>query len=191
MKYKKIVPEVEIVYWNGQNINEVKELCGFVVTKDWPLQLTTNEGQFYPQTGDVIIRENNKIFSMNNVEFEITYEKSYTNKSKSLDFETYQREAVRTAIYGAGSKIIYPALGLANEAGEVLGKIKKVLRDKEGVFTEETNLEIGKEIGDVLWYIAALAKDLDLDLDIIAENNINKLRDRQARNVIQGSGDNR
>lgn len=191
MKYKKIVPEVEIVYWNGQNINEVKELCGFVVTKDWPLQLTTNEGQFYPQTGDVIIRENNKIFSMNNVEFEITYEKSYTNKSKSLDFETYQKEAVRTAIYGAGSKIIYPALGLANEAGEVLGKIKKVLRDKEGVFTEETNLEIGKEIGDVLWYIAALAKDLDLDLDIIAENNINKLRDRQARNVIQGSGDNR
>lgn len=108
-----------------------------------------------------------------------------------MNFSEYQKEAVRTAIYGAGSKIIYPALGLANEAGEVLGKIKKVLRDKEGVFTEETNLEIGKEIGDVLWYIAALAKDLNLDLDIIAENNINKLRDRQARNVIHGSGDNR
>ncbi len=108
-----------------------------------------------------------------------------------MTFKQYQDEAVRTAIYGTGSKIIYPALGLANEAGEVLGKIKKVLRDKEGVFTEETNLEIGKEIGDVLWYIAALARDLDLDLNVIAENNIIKLRDRQARNVIQGSGDNR
>ena len=108
-----------------------------------------------------------------------------------MTFKEYQDEAVRTAIYGVGSKIIYPALGLANEAGEVLGKIKKVLRDKEGVFTEETNLEIGKEIGDVLWYIAALARDLNLDLDVIAESNIIKLRDRQTRNVIQGSGDNR
>lgn len=191
MQYKQIVPTVQVVYWDGQNIDDVKELCGLAVTKDWPLQLTTSTGQFYPEIGDVIIRENNKIFSMNSLEFEITYEKSYENTNKSLDFETYQNEAVRTAIYGTGSKIIYPALGLANEAGEVLGKIKKVLRDKEGVFTEETNLEIGKEIGDVLWYIAALARDLELDLNVIAENNIIKLRDRQARNVIQGSGDNR
>jgi NTP pyrophosphatase (non-canonical NTP hydrolase) len=108
-----------------------------------------------------------------------------------VNFSDYQKQAVQTAIYGAGHKIVYPALGLANEAGEVLGKIKKVLRDKDGEFDEEASQKIGDEIGDVLWYIAALARDLDLDLEDIARNNINKLLDRQARNVISGSGDNR
>lgn len=108
-----------------------------------------------------------------------------------MDFNEYQDRAVKTAIYGAGNTIIYPALGLANEAGEVLGKIKKVLRDKEGIFTEETNKAIADEIGDVLWYMAALSRDLKVSLDDIAHNNIKKLLDRQARNVIQGSGDNR
>lgn len=108
-----------------------------------------------------------------------------------MTFKDYQEKAVETAIYGTGSKIIYPALGLANEAGEVLGKIKKVLRDKDGMFTPETNQIIGDEIGDVLWYIAALARDLNLSLEDIANRNIAKLLDRRARNVIQGSGDNR
>jgi NTP pyrophosphatase (non-canonical NTP hydrolase) len=109
----------------------------------------------------------------------------------NMTFNSYQTQAVETAIYGTGSTIIYPALGLANEAGEVLGKIKKVLRDKDGIFTGETNQAIGDEIGDVLWYMAALARDLGLSLDDIADRNIAKLKDRRARNVIQGSGDNR
>ena len=108
-----------------------------------------------------------------------------------MNFKDYQKEAVETAIYGAGNSIVYPALGLANEAGEVLGKIKKVLRDKEGVFTKETNDAIGAEIGDVLWYIAALCRDLNIELEDVAFNNIQKLKDRQERGVIQGSGDNR
>lgn len=108
-----------------------------------------------------------------------------------MTFKNYQDKAVETAIYGAGSTIIYPALGLANEAGEVLGKIKKVLRDNDGKFTTDKCVAIGDEIGDVLWYIAALARDLDLSLEDIANNNITKLLDRKARNVIQGSGDNR
>lgn len=108
-----------------------------------------------------------------------------------MHFNEYQLKASETAIYGAGMKITYPALGLANEAGEVLGKIKKVLRDKEGVFTEETNKVIGDEIGDTLWYISVLARDLGLDLETIANNNLIKLADRRARNVIHGSGDNR
>jgi NTP pyrophosphatase (non-canonical NTP hydrolase) len=108
-----------------------------------------------------------------------------------MTFRDYQEKAVETAVYGNGDKIIYPALGLANEAGEVLGKIKKVLRDNEGRFTTDRCVAIGDEIGDVLWYIAALAKDLDLSLEDIAKNNIEKLLDRRARNVIQGSGDNR
>ena len=108
-----------------------------------------------------------------------------------MNFNEYQDAATKTAVYGAGHLIVYPALGLANEAGEVLGKIKKVLRDKDGVFTEETNKVIGDEIGDTLWYMAALARDLGLSLDDIANNNIKKLLDRQNRGVINGSGDNR
>ena len=108
-----------------------------------------------------------------------------------MTFNDYQEKAVATAIYGAGNTIIYPALGLANEAGEVLGKIKKVLRDNNGEFTEETNKAIGAEIGDVLWYMAALCRDLNIQLDDVANSNIEKLLDRQKRNVIQGSGDNR
>ena len=109
-----------------------------------------------------------------------------------MTFKDYQDKAVETAIYGAGNNIIYPALGLANEAGEVLGKIKKVLRDKEGNFESiGTRVAIADEMGDVLWYLAALAKDIDISLDQIADRNIAKLLDRRARNVIQGSGDNR
>jgi len=108
-----------------------------------------------------------------------------------MNFKEYQKKAIKTAIYGTGNKIIYPALGLANEAGEVLGKIKKVLRDKEGNFDEESRKQISDEIGDVLWYMAALSNDIDIDLEIIAINNLSKLEDRQKRGVIQGSGDNR
>jgi len=108
-----------------------------------------------------------------------------------MNFKEYQDRAVATAIYGAGNVIIYPALGLANEAGEVLGKIKKVLRDNNGEFTIETNKAIGAEVGDVLWYMAALCRDLGIELNDVAELNIDKLRSRQERGVIQGSGDNR
>ena len=108
-----------------------------------------------------------------------------------MTFNEYQNEAAQTAVYSNNSKIIYPALGLSNEAGEVLGKIKKVLRDNNGVYSPASVVEIGKEIGDVLWYIAALSRDLGLDMNAIAENNIAKLKDRMNRGVIQGSGDNR
>lgn len=109
-----------------------------------------------------------------------------------MTFDDYQTEAVATAVYGAGNKILYPALGLGNEAGEVLGKIKKVLRDNNGDFSNASlRKEIGKECGDVLWYLAALCRDLDINLEDVALQNIAKLRDRQERGVIQGSGDNR
>jgi NTP pyrophosphatase (non-canonical NTP hydrolase) len=111
-------------------------------------------------------------------------------KAKEYGFNEYQREASETAIYREEVKIIYPALGLS-EAGEVQGKVKKVLRDKGGVFDEEIKREIGKELGDVLWYIAALSRDLELSMESIAKYNIEKLRSRKARGVIGGSGDNR
>lgn len=106
-----------------------------------------------------------------------------------MDFKEYQELAKVTAFYGAGTKILYPALGLGNEVGEVLGKIKKVLRDNEGNFTEELKNKIGDEIGDSLWYMCMLATDLNLDMNQIAQNNLTKLEDRRNRGVIQGSGD--
>lgn len=108
-----------------------------------------------------------------------------------MTFNEYQKKAVKTAIYGAGQKITYPALGLGNEVGEVLGKIKKVLRDNNGVFTPELNKSISDEIGDVTWYLAALCNDLGISFEDVANNNLKKLADRKKRNKISGSGDNR
>ena len=108
-----------------------------------------------------------------------------------MEFSEYQFNAVKTAVYGEGRKIIYPALGLGNEAGEVLGKIKKCLRDGEGEFTEEWRQKIADEMGDVLWYLAALSRDIEIPLEDIALSNLAKLADRKERGVIQGSGDKR
>lgn len=107
-------------------------------------------------------------------------------------FKEYEDVAMLSAIYNeAQHSIIYPALGLGNEAGEVLGKIKKVLRDNNGEFDSGWKVKILDECGDVLWYLAALAKDLGSNLDEVAKINMDKLIDRRNRNVIGGSGDNR
>jgi NTP pyrophosphatase (non-canonical NTP hydrolase) len=108
-----------------------------------------------------------------------------------MTLNEYNESALATAIYGEGQKITYPTLGLAGEAGEVADKVKKVLRDYDGVFTDELKLNIAKEIGDVLWYIAALSRDLGFTLEEVAKMNIDKLESRKQRNVISGSGDDR
>lgn len=108
-----------------------------------------------------------------------------------MNFKEYQEKAVSTAIYKDSHKITYPALGLGNEVGEVQGKIKKVLRDNNGDFSPEWTTKIADEIGDVLWYMAALCRDLNIQLSDVAQNNLKKLEDRQKRGVIGGSGDNR
>src|SRR5690606_7748433 len=99
-----------------------------------------------------------------------------------MTFDEYQKFAATTAIYPEEHKVVYPALGLAGEAGEVANKVKKMIRDgagPEGVIAE---------IGDVLWYIAALASDLDVSLDYLAKMNVAKLQSRQERGVLGGSG---
>jgi NTP pyrophosphatase (non-canonical NTP hydrolase) len=109
-----------------------------------------------------------------------------------MDFSDYQTKSRKTARYPAiGHPVVYPALGLVNEAGEVAGKIKKVFRDKDGHISEETREALKAELGDVLWYIAQVATELNLSLDEIAEHNITKLYDRLERGKIQGDGDNR
>jgi NTP pyrophosphatase (non-canonical NTP hydrolase) len=109
-----------------------------------------------------------------------------------MDFNDYQTKSRKTARYPIiGHAVIYPTLGLVNEAGEVAGKIKKVFRDKEGQINEETREALKAELGDVLWYIAQVATELDLSLDEIAEYNIAKLMDRLERGKIRGDGDHR
>lgn len=105
----------------------------------------------------------------------------------------YQTKAAKTAIYPAvgGHNWVYPALGLTNEAGEVNGKLKKIIRDANGVINEAQQAELAKELGDVLWYVAQLATELGIDLNQVAAANIAKLESRQQRGKIMGSGDNR
>lgn len=109
-----------------------------------------------------------------------------------MKFDEYQKLARKTAIYpDIGKNVLYPTLGLANEAGEVAGKVKKVMRDKGGVMSKEAKKEISKELGDVLWYVAQLSTELNVSLDKIASENIKKLKSRKKRGMIGGSGDNR
>ena len=108
-----------------------------------------------------------------------------------MQLDDYQAAARRTAIYDDRFRVVYPALGLASEAGEVCGKIKKVLRDQAGDFASAPLAAIEDELGDVLWYAAVLAADLGLSLDQIAARSPGKLRSRSARAQIGGSGDRR
>jgi NTP pyrophosphatase (non-canonical NTP hydrolase) len=109
-----------------------------------------------------------------------------------LDFKAYQAAAASTARYpDVGSNPVYPTLGLCGEAGEVAEKVKKVLRDQGGRFSDESRAALALELGDVLWYLARLASELELDLGAIAEANLAKLASRAERNVIAGSGDQR
>mgnify|MGYP001815038963 CR=1 FL=1 len=107
-------------------------------------------------------------------------------------FSTYQRESRKTwSLIHTDHPIVYPTLGLVNEAGEVAGKIKKIFRDKEGVISEEDRQALKHELGDVLWYLTQICTDLDLTLDEVAEANITKLFSRLERNTIRGDGDHR
>ena len=109
-----------------------------------------------------------------------------------MDFQLYQERCRATARYpDAGANPIYPTLGLCGEAGEVADKVKKVLRDRQGNFSPEVIADLKLELGDVLWYVAQLATELGLELEQIAQTNLDKLASRAARNVIGGSGDRR
>ena len=82
-------------------------------------------------------------------------------------------------------------LGLAGEAGETADKIKKILRDKDGIICEEDKIEIVKELGDVLWYIASISRYLGVPLEEVARTNLEKLEGRRKNNLLHGEGDNR
>src|SRR5512136_3313860 len=109
-----------------------------------------------------------------------------------MNFTDYQTKSRRTAKYPSiGHPVIYPTLGLTNEAGEVAGKIKKIFRDKGGVIGEVEREALKSELGDVLWYLAQVCTELEIPLDEVAEHNIEKLYSRLERGKIGGEGDKR
>ena len=109
-----------------------------------------------------------------------------------MDFKTYQKAARTTAQYpNLGSNNIYPTLGLVGEAGEVAEKVKKVIRDKKGIFDEESKKSIKKELGDVLWYLSNLCDEFNFSFEEVALQNLEKLKLRAAKGNISGSGDDR
>lgn len=109
-----------------------------------------------------------------------------------MNFNEYQKKAKRTALYPKiGKSFVYPALGLAGEAGEVAEKVKKIFRDKKGKVDGETKDILKKELGDVLWYLAQLSTEFGLEFEDVAEENINKLWSRKRRDKLHGDGDNR
>ncbi len=107
--------------------------------------------------------------------------------------DDYQIATRETAAYPAieGSTYLYPVLGLAGEVGELANKVKKIYRDDNGILTAERRLALRDELGDCFWYLARVADELGYTLSEISDSNIARLRDRKARQVISGSGDNR
>lgn len=108
-----------------------------------------------------------------------------------ISFKEYSELSSQVLIYPRNIAPLYLALGINGEAGEVGEKVKKVYRDNAGIFGEEHINAIKKEVGDVLWYLNRLSEELGFTLEEAAELNIEKLKDRIEREVIQSSGDNR
>ena len=107
-------------------------------------------------------------------------------------FSTYQRESRKTwNVIPMDHSIVYPTLGLVNEAGEVAGKIKKIFRDKGGVIGDDDREALKGELGDVLWYLTQICTELGLSLEEVAAANIEKLFSRLERGQIRGEGDER
>jgi NTP pyrophosphatase (non-canonical NTP hydrolase) len=113
-----------------------------------------------------------------------------------MTFDEYQKQALTTAhvdqqFKGTLMEQTIWAMGIAGEAGEVIEKWKKIVAYKEGIISDDERNELGKEMADVVWYIAVLADSLNLSFDEIMKINVAKLADRKKRNVIKGKGDNR
>lgn len=105
-------------------------------------------------------------------------------------FEEYQQSSRRTwQRVHTDHPIVYPTLGLVNEAGELAGKVKKIFRDKDGVISEVDREALKYELGDVLWYLTQICTELGLTLEQVAAANIEKLSSRLERNQIHGEGD--
>lgn len=110
----------------------------------------------------------------------------------ALQLNAYQRAAAYTGgPISTDHPIVYPTLGLTNEAGEVAGKVKKIFRDRDGIVTDADRAALTLELGDVLWYLAELCTRLGITLEDVAAANLEKLRGRTERGTLAGDGDTR
>ena len=109
-----------------------------------------------------------------------------------MECDDYQRGAMRTARdKDARDEFMHLVLGLVGEAGEIAEKVKKLVRDQDSDVARLDRDDMAAQLGDVLWYTAVLADYLGLSLDDVAQRNLDKLADRQRRNVLGGAGDRR
>jgi len=109
-----------------------------------------------------------------------------------MTFKEYQKESRKTAIYpDKDNNFIYPTLGLAGEVGEVVEKVKKLIRDRNNKVDDEFKAGLEKELGDVLWYIAQVCTEFGISMEETAKTNIEKLKSRHERNKLHGDSDNR
>lgn len=106
-----------------------------------------------------------------------------------MTLNEYQNQALKTSIYPDDMSIIYPLIGLSGEVGELAEKIKKTIRDNNKHFDVLKRAELAIELGDVLWYVAAMASDLGYTLEDVGNINLTKTGDRNERGTLHGSGD--
>jgi len=107
-----------------------------------------------------------------------------------MQLNEYQKEVSKAAFY-KGDDVAYCALGITGEAGEIADHVKKMLRDDDGILTDNRKEHLLKEMGDTMWYISRMAEKLGYTLDEVALTNLNKIKDRADRNMQRGSGDDR
>jgi NTP pyrophosphatase (non-canonical NTP hydrolase) len=119
------------------------------------------------------------------------YYRSATSTAQSLTLATYAEQAATTAVYPEDRGLEYVTLGLLGEAGEIANKVKKVIRDSDGMLTDERREALLDEVGDVLWYWAMLVRELGGEPGTVAAANLKKLASRAERGRIQGDGDRR
>ena len=113
-----------------------------------------------------------------------------------MKFDDYQKKATKYDFFEATEDtnqvgFLEKVLGLVGEAGETADKIKKLIRDKDGVVSDEDRTVISKELGDTLWYLASIARYLNVPLSEVAQGNLDKLESRFERNKLHGEGDER
>ncbi len=111
-----------------------------------------------------------------------------------MELNEYQQKAAESSVYPASGTfggVLYAVVALTGEAGEIANKTKKIMRDDHGEVGELRRMELAKEMGDVLWYLAALAGELGLTLEEIAQGNLDKVMRRKHQGTIKGDGDER
>ena len=113
-----------------------------------------------------------------------------------MNFNDYQKQAISTDVYGGKGDVnsiafLNKVLGLVGETGEIAEKIKKSQRNNDGIISKTDREALLKELGDVLWYLSAIAHYLGEPLEAIAETNLGKVLDRKSRGVVRSSGDER